>query len=238
MGGPHGAGGRGALLLYMVHRVHEVTGQSGFGSMLINPAIPRPRRTSLPICPSSSPRQIGFWATLSLNMPNFTRFSKNQKSQMIGQALGLPTTMAFFSAIGVLITSATLVVYHEAIWDPTVLLAKPEFANPIVVIVSLLSIGIATLSVNVAANVVLPAFDFSNMWPEKIDFKIGGTITGVIGILMFPWKLLAIPGNPSHLAGRLFGAAGAHRGHHDRRLLALATAPVTGGPAISTQRRL
>ncbi|MHB2015977.1 MAG: NCS1 family nucleobase:cation symporter-1 [Candidatus Xenobia bacterium] len=183
------------LLLYMLHRVHEVTGQSGFGPLLDQPGKFKTTADFVRHLPIFLTAQIGFWATLSLNMPDFTRFSKNQKSQMWGQALGLPTTMTFFSAIGVMITSAALVVYHEAIWDPTVLLSKPEFANPIVVVISLLSIGIATLSVNVAANVVSPAFDFANLWPEKIDFKIGGTITGVIGILMCPWALLSNAAN-------------------------------------------
>jgi NCS1 family nucleobase:cation symporter-1 len=128
-------------------------------------------------------------------MPDFTRFSRNQKSQMLGQILGLPTTMTFFSAIGVLITSATVVVYGEAIWDPTALLSRPEFAHPVVVVVSLISIGVATLSVNVAANVVSPAFDFANLLPRHVDFRRGGTITGVIGIAMMPWALLKTAGS-------------------------------------------
>jgi NCS1 family nucleobase:cation symporter-1 len=128
-------------------------------------------------------------------MPDFTRFAKDQKSQVWGQTLGLPTTMTFFSAIGVLITSATIVVYGEAVWDPVVLLAKPEFSHPLVIAFSLISISVATLSVNVAANVVSPAFDFANLWPEKINFKIGGTITGIIGIVMMPWELLKSAGS-------------------------------------------
>lgn len=176
------------LLMYMVQRAH------GLGPIIDQPGKMEDTIDFLKHMPIFLTAQIGFWATLSLNMPDFTRFSKSQRSQMLGQALGLPTTMTFFSAIGVLITAATQIVYGEAIWDPTALLSKPEFANPIVVLVSLISIGVATLSVNVAANVVSPAFDFANLWPEKITFKIGGTITGIIGILMRP-DLLYKSGN-------------------------------------------
>jgi NCS1 family nucleobase:cation symporter-1 len=177
------------LLGFMVHRAN------GFGPVLEQPSHFRDTADFLKHLPIFLTAQIGFWATLSLNMPDFTRYSKNQKSQMLGQALGLPSTMTFFSAIGVMITSATAIVYGQAIDDPIKLLSKPEFANPIVVLVSLVSIGVATLSVNVAANVVSPAFDLANLMPGKIDFKIGGTITALIGILMCPWKIMEKAGN-------------------------------------------
>ncbi|MBI5631593.1 MAG: NCS1 family nucleobase:cation symporter-1 [Elusimicrobia bacterium] len=134
---------------------------------------------------------IGFWATLSLNIPDFTRYAKSQKAQILGQALGLPATMGLFSFIGVAVTSATVVIYGESIWDPVILLAK--FKNPLVLAVSLVSLGIATLATNIAANVVSPANDLANLWPRRIDFRKGGYITGVVGILMQPWKLVADP---------------------------------------------
>lgn len=134
---------------------------------------------------------IGFWATLSLNIPDFTRYAKDQKSQVWGQALGLPTTMTLFAFIGVAVTSSTLVIYGEAIWDPIVLVQK--FDNLFVVAFSVVAILLATLTTNVAANVVSPANDFSNLAPKYIDFKRGGLITGILGILMMPWKLLADP---------------------------------------------
>jgi len=134
---------------------------------------------------------IGFWATLSLNIPDFTRYAKNQRAQIFGQAFGLPTTMTFFAFIGVAVTSSTLVVYGEAIWDPIILIQK--FDNPFIVIFSVVTILIATLTTNVAANVVGPANDFSNLAPKYITFKKGGLITGILGILMMPWKLLADP---------------------------------------------
>ena len=135
---------------------------------------------------------IGFWATLSLNIPDFTRYARSQRDQVIGQALGLPTTMARYSFIGVAVTSATIVIYGgEPIWDPVVLLTK--FTHPAVLAVSLFALCLATLATNLAANVVSPANDFANLWPAKISFRTGGLITGIIGILMQPWKLVADP---------------------------------------------
>jgi nucleobase:cation symporter-1, NCS1 family len=134
---------------------------------------------------------IGFWATLSLNIPDFSRYAKSQKDQMLGQALGLPTTMGLYSFIGVAVTSATVVIYGSAIWDPVDLIAK--FTDPIVLAIALFSLCLATLATNIAANVVGPANDFAHLWPEKIDFRMGGYITGVIGILIQPWRLVADP---------------------------------------------
>lgn len=130
---------------------------------------------------------VGFWATLSLNIPDFTRYAYSQKDQMLGQLIGLPTTMALYSFIGIAVTCATVVVFGEAIWDPVLLLGR--FSSKVVVGFALFVLTIATLSTNIAANVVSPANDFSNLWPRVINFKRGGIITGIIGILIFPWKL-------------------------------------------------
>ena len=132
---------------------------------------------------------VGFWATVSLNIPDFTRFARDQREQMIGQALALPTTMTLYSLIGILVTSATLVIYGTAIWDPVQLLSR--FHSPVAVVISLLAILLATLNVNIGANVVSPANDFSNLWPRKISFRLGGVITCFMGIALMPWKLLA-----------------------------------------------
>lgn len=132
---------------------------------------------------------VGFWATVSLNIPDFTRFARSQRKQMIGQALGLPTTMTLYSLIGILVTSATVIIYGAAIWDPVQLLSR--FHSPVAVIISLLAILLATLNVNIGANVVSPANDFSNLWPRKISFRTGGVITCFVGIALMPWKLLA-----------------------------------------------
>jgi NCS1 family nucleobase:cation symporter-1 len=134
---------------------------------------------------------VGFWATLTLNISDFTRYARNQRAQVVGQLTGLPTTMTLFAFIGVAVTSATIVIFGEAIWDPVVLVRR--FDSPTLVFFSMIAVVIATISTNAAANVVGPANSFSNMWPEKIDFKRGGYITGVIGIVMMPWKLLADP---------------------------------------------
>jgi len=131
---------------------------------------------------------VGFWATLSLNIPDFSRYASSQRAQIVGQALGLPPTMALYSFIGVAVTSATIVIFGEAIWDPVVLLSK--FHSPVVIFLSLVSLIIATLTTNIAANVVSPANDFANLFPKYITFVRGGLMTAVIGIAMMPWKLL------------------------------------------------
>ena len=132
---------------------------------------------------------VGFWATVSLNIPDFTRFARSQRSQMIGQAIALAPTMTLYSFIGVAVTSATVVIYGTAIWDPVQLLSR--FQSPVAVSISLLAILLATLNVNIGANVVSPANDFSNLWPRRISFKTGGVITCFMGIAIMPWKLLS-----------------------------------------------
>jgi NCS1 family nucleobase:cation symporter-1 len=134
---------------------------------------------------------VGFWATLSLNIPDFSRYARTQKDQVWGQALGLPTTMGLYSFIGVAVTSATAVIFGETIWDPVVLVTK--FKHPALLFVALVSLGIATLATNIAANVVSPANDFANLSPKHISFQRGGYITAVIGVLIMPWKLVADP---------------------------------------------
>src|SRR5450432_2232638 len=132
---------------------------------------------------------VGFWATVSLNIPDFTRFARNQREQVIGQAISLPTTMTLYSFVGIAVTSATVVIYGKAIWDPVQLLSR--FHSPVAVVISLLAILLATLNVNIGANVVSPANDFSNLWRRKISFRTGGVITFLMGVAMRPWKLLA-----------------------------------------------
>jgi NCS1 family nucleobase:cation symporter-1 len=131
---------------------------------------------------------VGFWATLALNIPDLSRYAKDQKAQVWGQFLGLPPTMTLFAFIGVAVTSASEVIFGQAIWDPVQLLSRLE--SPIVIFISLFALLIATITTNVAANVVAPANGFANLWPDKITFARGGLITGVIGILIMPWKLL------------------------------------------------
>jgi NCS1 family nucleobase:cation symporter-1 len=134
---------------------------------------------------------VGYWATLSLNIPDFTRYAKSQRAQVMGQIIGLPPSMTLFAFIGVVVTSATMIIYGHTIWDPLVLAGK--FDSKILVSFAMIAVAISTLATNIAANIVSPANDFSNLSPSKIDFRRGGYITGIIGILIFPWKLIADP---------------------------------------------
>lgn len=134
---------------------------------------------------------VGFWATLSLNIPDFTRHARSQKDQMLGQFIGLNTTMPFYAFVGVAVTSATIVIFGEAIWNPVELLAR--FDNIGLILVSMFALALATLTTNMAANVVAPSAAFSNFLPRLISLRRGGWITGIIGILIMPWKLLATP---------------------------------------------
>ncbi len=147
---------------------------------------------------------VGFWATVSLNIPDFTRYARSQRDQMIGQALGLPPTMTFYSFIGIATTSATMILFGEALWDPVVVLSR--LGHPLAVVVAMIALLMATLNVNVAANVVSPANDFSNLAPRRISFRTGGLITCALGIAMQPWKLLANYG--SYIFGWLVGYSG------------------------------
>jgi NCS1 family nucleobase:cation symporter-1 len=134
---------------------------------------------------------VGFWATLSLNIPDFTRYAISQKAQINGQALGLPTSMTLFAFIGVVVTSATTIIYGTTIWDPVVLAGR--FESKLLVSFAMIAVAISTLATNIAANIVSPANDFANLSPAKINFRTGGLITGLIGILILPWKLVADP---------------------------------------------
>ncbi len=151
---------------------------------------------------------IGFWATLSLNMPDFTRFGHSQREQAIGQVVALPTTMTVFAAMGVMITSAAVVIYPQMkadeLWDPVKLVG--QFHQVTVIAISMFTVVVATLAVNIAANVVSPANDFANAFPRWISFRTGGLITGLIGILMQPWRLLADP------SGYIFSWLGGYAG--------------------------
>ncbi|MEO7688766.1 MAG: NCS1 family nucleobase:cation symporter-1 [Sphingomonas sp.] len=134
---------------------------------------------------------IGFWGTLALNIPDFTRFARSQRDQMVGQAIGLPPGMGLIALASVITTSATVVIYGHAIWDPVAL--SGTLAGPLVLI-GLIVITIDTISCNIAANLVCAAYDFSSLAPSRISYRTGGLITAVIGVLIMPWKLLATTG--------------------------------------------
>ena len=167
----------------------------GLGYLLTQPDRFKSFGEFWPVFVPSLTAMIGFWATLSLNMPDFTRFGRSQREQVVGQTVALPSTMTVFAAMGVLITSAAMVIYPDMpagdVWDPVKLVGR--FDHPVIVAVSMFTVVVATLSVNIAANVVSPANDFANAFPKWISFRTGGLITGIIGILMQPWRLLADP---------------------------------------------
>ncbi|MDT0344009.1 NCS1 family nucleobase:cation symporter-1 [Streptomyces litchfieldiae] len=134
---------------------------------------------------------IGFWSTLSLNIPDFTRFGSGQRAQVWGQSLGLPTTMAAFALLSVLVTSGSQAVYGEPVWDPAELAARMD--NELGVVFALFVILLATLTTNIAANLVSPAYDLSNVAPRRINFRAGALIAAGVGMLMFPWELYENP---------------------------------------------
>ena len=144
------------------------------------------------IFPPALTASVGYWATLSLNIPDFTRYARSQRSQALGQALGLPTTMTTFAFIGVAVTSATIVIFGKPEWDPVVLVTR--IGGTAVIIFATLVVMAAQLHTNMAANVVSPSNDFSNLNPRRISYVTGGLITAVIGILMMPWKLYSDAG--------------------------------------------
>jgi NCS1 family nucleobase:cation symporter-1 len=167
----------------------------GFGPMLSTPSkfAPGGEREGqfFSVFWPSLTAMVGFWATLALNIPDFTRYARSQRDQVIGQALGLPIPMAALAFVGVAVTSATVIIYGEAIWDPVKL---TERMGGLGVILALVALVLATITTNLAANVVAPANGFSNLSPRRISFKMGGYITAGIGIAMFPWKLLETTG--------------------------------------------
>jgi NCS1 family nucleobase:cation symporter-1 len=182
-----------ALGLVFLAWAHGAAG--GFGPMLSQPSAfdagqPKAGQFMAFFVPALT-GMVGFWATLSLNIPDFSRYAASQRDQMLGQALGLPIAMAFYAFIGVAVTSATAVIFGRTIWNPLDVLVR--FHSPAVLVVAMVALCIATLATNIAANVVSPANDFSHLSPRRISFRTGGLITGLVGIAMMPWKLLADP---------------------------------------------
>ena len=179
------------LVMALALMVWAITRANGLGAVMQDSGKFNGFSEFFPVFIPSLTAMIGYWATLSLNMPDFTRFGRSQREQMVGQVVALPTTMTVFAAMGVIITSATTIIYGKVIWDPVLLVG--EFRNPIIIAVSMFTVMIATLSVNIAANVVSPANDFANAFPRLISFRSGALITGILGMMMQPWRLLADP---------------------------------------------
>ncbi|MFI5213440.1 MAG: NCS1 family nucleobase:cation symporter-1 [Gemmatimonadales bacterium] len=183
-----------ALFVWAWHRA------GGLGPMLANPVGRADGRSGGPaittVLGAGLTSAVAFWGTMALSIPDLSRFAKGQKEQALGQALGLPATMALFAFIGAAVTNATVVIFGQRISDPVALLAR--VGGTLMLVVSMAGIIVATLAVNVAANIVAPANDISNVRPGAISFRGGATITAVVGILLMPWKLY------SHAAAYLF----------------------------------
>jgi nucleobase:cation symporter-1, NCS1 family len=193
------------LLVWILRRASMTGGASGgIGSIVSAPGRFVTPGEFLRVFVPSVTAMVGFWATLSLNMPDFTRYGRSQREQVVGQVVALPTTMTVFAGMGVFITSASVLVFGEAIWDPIDLGAKLD--SRALVALAELTAAFATLAMNIAANVVSPANDFSNLAPGTISFRTGGLVTGVLATLMMPWKLLE--NSDRYINGWLLGYSG------------------------------
>ena len=175
-----------------------------WGEMLSTPSSFHSKGEFLAVFFPSLTAMVGYWATLALNIPDFTRYSKSQSAQSWGQAFGLPVAMVLYTFVGISVTSASAVLFGRPIWNPIELIGA--FHQPLVAFVALIAILIATLNVNIGANVVSPSNDFSNLYPRLISFRAGGLITGFLGLAMCPWKLLASP--DAYIFGWLVGYSG------------------------------
>jgi NCS1 family nucleobase:cation symporter-1 len=186
------------LLFWMLHKA------GGFGPMLSAPSRFPTTGSFLRFFFPSLTAMVGYWATLSLNIPDFTRYAKSQDSQIVGQAFGLPVAMVLYSFIGIACTSASETIFGEPVWSPITLLGR--FHQPLAALVALVALLIATLNVNIGANVVSPSNDISNLAPGLISFRTGGLITGFLGLAMMPWKLMSTFG--TYIFGWLIGYSG------------------------------
>jgi nucleobase:cation symporter-1, NCS1 family len=175
-----------------------------FGTMLATPSRFHTWHTFWPVFIPALTAMVGYWATLALNIPDFTRYSKSQGAQIVGQGFGLPVAMTLYTFVGIACTSASVVLFGEPIWNPITLIGR--FHQPVIAFIALVAILVATLNVNIGANVVSPSNDFSNLYPRLISYRTGGMITGFLGLAMQPWKLLATP--DAYIFGWLEGYSG------------------------------
>ena len=172
-----------ALLAFMYHQA------GGLGPILAQPSAFHTTGEFMRAFLPALTGMVGYWATLSLNIPDFTRYARSQDSQILGQAFGLPVAMTLYASLGIACTSASAAVFGHPIWNPVELLGK--FHQPLVALLALIGLLVATLNVNIGANVVGPSNDFANLAPRYISFKTGGLITGILGLCIMPWRLLS-----------------------------------------------
>ncbi len=170
-----------ALLIWALQSEH------GFGPILAAPATIHGPAFWAVFYPSVV-GVIAFWATLALNIPDYTRYARTQRGQMLGQILSMPLTMAAFSFVGIAVTSTTVILYGKALWDPVDLIVT--FPTPVVIIAGILVI-LSSVTINVGANVMAPARAFQNLWPQRIGFATGAVLTGLLSLAMQPWYVLS-----------------------------------------------
>jgi nucleobase:cation symporter-1, NCS1 family len=173
----------GAIALF-VWAIHSA---GGFGPLLSQPARIHGSTFWIAFLPSVV-GVIAFWATLALNIPDYTRYATSQAAQIRGQVLSMPLTMAVFSFIGIVVTSATVAIFGSALWNPVQLIVK--FPSAVVVLAGIVII-LSSVTINVGANVMAPARAFENLWPRRITFAIGAVVTGLLSLAMQPWYLLS-----------------------------------------------
>ncbi|HJS43893.1 MAG TPA: NCS1 family nucleobase:cation symporter-1 [Gemmatimonadales bacterium] len=158
----------------------------GLGPMLENPG-GRSAGPTGSVWGAGLTSAVAFWGTMALSIPDFSRYARSQRDQIVGQAVGLPATMALFAFIGAAVTNATVIIFGTRVADPVALLAK--IGGPVMIMLSMAGLVVATLTTNIAANVVAPANAFSSIAPRRITFRQGALITAGIGIVMMPWRL-------------------------------------------------
>ncbi len=178
------------LLVGVALLVWALVRAGGVGAMLQNPSVQTTTGQAgglSGVFGAGLTSAVAFWGTMALSIPDFSRFARSQRDQIVGQAIGLPGTMALFAFIGAVVTNATAVIFGTRVADPVALLAR--IGGPLMIILSMAGLTVATLTTNIAANIVAPANGFSNLAPSRISFKAGAMITAVIGIVMLPWRL-------------------------------------------------
>lgn len=191
------------IIMSLALLIWALTKAGGWGPMLSAPSSFTSTADFLKVFFPALTGAIAFWATMALNIPDFCRYAKSQKAQIVGQSSSLPTTMGFFSFIGVAVASATVVIYGEAIWDPAAVLAK---FSPLAIFLGTIGIVLATLTTNVAANIVAPAKAVENLAPRHLSYQAGAIIAGLVSLLMQPWYILENFGNYIFLWLGTYGA--------------------------------
>ena len=166
--------------------------QTGFSSLSLqlSPPAASPAAT-IGVMANAAMLIVAYFAALLLNFGDFARFGKSEAAMKRGNFLGLPVNFLVFSIITVIVTAGTLKVFGQAIMDPVRIVER--IGNPVVVIIGSVTFIVATMGINIVANFVSPAYDIANLYPEKIDFRLGGLITSILSVLVCPWMFVASP---------------------------------------------